>query len=80
MSITVHLPDELASRLAAAASRRGVDVDVIATELVAAGLDGAAADDPLEAFLGSGASGDHEPFDIHQARRELAARNRTTGS
>lgn len=34
----MHLPDELAARLAAAAARRGVPIDEIATELVEAGL------------------------------------------
>lgn len=38
MTITVHLPDELAERLAAVAARRGVDVDQVAAELVTAGL------------------------------------------
>lgn len=39
MTVTVHLPDELAGRLAAAAARRGVGVDEIAAELVTAGLE-----------------------------------------
>lgn len=38
VTVTVHLPDELAGRLAAAAARRGVGVDEIAVELVTAGL------------------------------------------
>ncbi|MHB8342277.1 MAG: hypothetical protein ACYDB7_14080 [Mycobacteriales bacterium] len=74
MSVTVHLPDDLAARLATEASRRGTDVDQVAAELVAAGLDQPAVDDALEAFIGCGASGQHEPFDIHQARAELASR------
>ncbi len=61
VTITVHLPDELAARLAAAAARRGVGVGVVATELVSAGL--ADTEDPAEArpmrrlsFAGIGAS------------------------
>lgn len=38
VTVTVHFPDELAGRLAAAAARRGVGVDEIAAELVTAGL------------------------------------------
>jgi hypothetical protein len=38
VSITVHLPDPLAGQLTAVAARRGVAVDQVAAELVAAGL------------------------------------------
>ena len=74
MTITVHLPDELAAPLAAATAPRGVAVEQIAAELVpevGAGQGGA---DPLEAFLTAGASGQRDPLDIRQARRDLAAR------
>lgn len=70
----MHLPEELAARLAAEASRRGVHVDEVAAELLAAGLDRPTADDALEAFIGCGASGQRDPFDIHRARAELAGR------
>ncbi len=73
----MHLPDEKAAPLAAAA--RGVGVEQIAAELVAEGLAGQGATDPLEAFLGSGASGQREPLDLHEARRELAARTTASG-
>jgi len=58
----VHLPDELVDRLAAEAARRGISVDALAAETLAtrfpaAGTD-ANAEDPLEAFIGSGDSGD----------------------
>lgn len=66
MTITVHLPDELAARLAAEASRRGVQVDEVAAELVSAGLDRSGTDDPWEAFIGSG----------HSGRGDLARRHR----
>lgn len=65
-----HLPDELAARLSATAARRGVGIDELAAELVSAGLTPEAGD-PLEEFIGCGASGRREPFDIHRARREL---------
>ncbi len=38
MSAIVHLPDDLAGRLAAEAARRGVSIDELSAELVAAGL------------------------------------------
>lgn len=79
MTITVHLPDELAAPLAAAAAARGVEVEQIAAELVAEGLAGSGAVDALEAYLGSGSSGQQEALDIHQARRELATRTTPSG-
>lgn len=45
-------------------------IDELAAELVSAGLTPEAGD-PLEEFIGCGASGRREPFDIHRARREL---------
>ena len=68
---SVNLPDELAAELSEAAARRGMRVDEFAARLVAAGLASPEVD-PLEAFIGCGASGRHEPFDIHRARRDLA--------
>lgn len=79
VTITVHLPDELAGPLAAAAAARGIGVEQIAAELLTEGLAGQGITDPLETFLGSGSSGQHEPLDIHEARRELAAQTTTTG-
>lgn len=59
----VHLPDELVERLATEAARRGVSVEELSAELLAAALpgdDGGAEprSDALEAFIGSGDSGD----------------------
>ena len=54
--ITVHLPDELAAPLSAAATARGIGVEQLAAELVAEGLVGQDAIAALEAFLGSGSS------------------------
>lgn len=65
---TLHVPDDLAAQLAAEAARRGIGVDELSAELLRAGLGGG---DALEAFIGSGRSG--------QARtrrpRSLAAGN-----
>ncbi len=72
-----NLPEDLAGRLAAEAARRGVSVDDVAAELLAAQLP---ADDALEAFIGCGASGQAEPFDVQQARQGLAARRLAGGA
>jgi hypothetical protein len=73
MSLTLHVPEDLAGRLAAEASRRGVSVEQLSAQLLAAGLP---PEDPLEAFIGSGDSGDPAwaGRDIHELRAELAAR------
>lgn len=65
--MTVNVPEDLAGRLAAEAERRGVTPDEVAAELLAAGL---ARDDPLEAFIGSGASG---RGDLGRRHREIRA-------
>jgi hypothetical protein len=72
----VQIPDDVAARLADEAGRRGVPVEVVLTELLAARLPTAQSTnhDTLEAFIGFGASGITEPFDIRQARRDLADR------
>ena len=75
MASAVHLPDDLAVRLAVEADRRGLSVD----ELVADRLH-TEGDDPLEAFIGCGASGQHEPFDIHAARAKMAERKLAEGA
>jgi hypothetical protein len=74
MSLTAHLPEELADRLTAEAARRGVSVDEVAAEALAARYPRAGSDpsyDALEAFIG-GDSESSEPFDIHKARAEMA--------
>ena len=72
MAITV---EELAARLNAEAARRGTTSEALLDEL-AAKLD----EDPLEAFIGCGASGHSEPFDIHHERSELAAKKHAKGA
>jgi hypothetical protein len=54
MAVTVHVPEDLGSRLAVEASRRGMSVDEVSAQLLAAGLP---SEDALEAFIGSGRSG-----------------------
>ncbi len=59
--MTVHLPDDLRERLTAEAARQGKSVDALVAEMVAKQLPGQppgdTAEDALEAFIGSGASG-----------------------
>ena len=85
MTLTVHLPEEVAARLAAEATRRGITVDDLVAEMVARlpsepASANAGDEDALEAFIGSGASGRTERFDIHDARAELAARKLAEGA
>lgn len=77
----VRIPDDVAERLADEAGRRGVAVEIVLTELLAARLPAAnsTSHETLEAFIGFGASGITEPFDIHKARRELVERKITGG-
>lgn len=80
--MTVHMSEELAARLAAEATRRGLTVDEVLAEMVArlpserSSQNG----DALEAFIGCGASGRTEPFDIRAARAELASRKLAEGA
>ena len=69
MSVTVELPAEALRRLEAEATRRGVSIDDIIAELAVR----LPVEDPLEAFIGCGASGDTEPFEIHRERDKRAA-------
>lgn len=66
--------NELAAKLDAAAQRRGVDPRVLVDRFVAE-LD----DDPLEAFIGIGASEDSEAFDIQSARSSAAEKKFARG-
>jgi hypothetical protein len=76
MSVTVELSEDALARLRAEAARRGLSIDEVIAELAAAHLP---AEDPLEAFIGCGASGRSEPFDIHHERAELAAKKHAEG-
>lgn len=79
---TVHLPEKLVDRLAVEAARRGMSVDELAAQALTARFPDRGYDpggDALEAFIGSGASGRREPFDIHQERAKLAERKAAEG-
>jgi hypothetical protein len=71
MAITA---DELAAKLDAAAQQRGVDPQVLVERFIAE-LD----DDPLEAFIGVGASGDSAAFDIRSVRQAAAEKKFARG-
>jgi hypothetical protein len=75
--VVVHLLEDLAARVEAIAAKRGISPDEAVAEMVAARLP---AEDALEAFIGSGASGRKEPYDIHQARADLAERKLAEGA
>ena len=77
MTVTLELPAEAQARLEAEATRRGITVDQLVTEL-AAGLP-AKQDETagtLDEFFGSGDSGDPSwaSRDIHDLRAEAARR------
>ncbi len=82
----MHLPEDLAARVEAAAAQRGVSAETVVAQAVAAHLPAQHDDDddtdPLEAFIGSGDSGDPSwaARDIHQLRHELAERRDTQTS
>jgi hypothetical protein len=85
VSLVVHLPEDLAARVEAAAAQRGVSAEQVVAQAVAAHLPAQHGDDdtdPLEAFIGSGDSGDPTlaARDIHQLRHELAERRDTQTS
>jgi hypothetical protein len=69
VSLRVTILDELAARLRAAATRRGKTVDQLAVEALDQRFP---LNDPLETFIGSGASGRHEPLDMAEMRRDAA--------
>jgi hypothetical protein len=58
MSSTLHVPEELARKLEAAAAARGTTADALATELLRGHILDTPAEQPKLAFVGIGASGD----------------------
>ena len=82
MALVIAIPDDAARRLAEAAAGRGVTPEELALDLVIEHLPPAEqngpAHDALLAFVGS-ASGQGTRFDIHDARRDLAARRQAEG-
>jgi hypothetical protein len=75
----LHVPEELAQRLSAEADRRHMTVDDLATELVSEGLRDH--EDALEAFIGSGNSGDPDwaARDTHDLRADVVALRHAEG-
>jgi len=57
VSLLVNLPEELAARVAEVAAERGVSAEEVVADAVAAQFSAPISDDPLEAFIASGASG-----------------------
>ena len=75
MAMVIELSEQAAARVAAAARARGVTETVIVEELtrtLAAGTPIEDRDGLLEAFLGSGSSGDRQAHTIHELRDELS--------
>jgi hypothetical protein len=70
VSLIVHLPEDLAARVEAAAAQRGVSAEQFVAEAVAAHLPGPDDEDPLERFIGSGSSGRD---DLGRRHREIRA-------
>ncbi len=58
MSSTLHVPDELARKLEAAAAARGTTADELATELLQGHVLDTPSEQPKLAFVGIGASGE----------------------
>lgn len=80
MATIVHLPDELARRLEAEATRRGVSVEELTVEVLEDHYDAEAAPatggDALRAFIGAFDSGDPDwaGTDTHVLRAAAATR------
>ena len=80
MAVTVELSADVLERLEAEASRRGVtiaEVIVALAETIPEATDESAGH--RLGFVGIGASGRTEPFDIHKERAELAAKKYAEG-
>lgn len=73
VSLTVHLPEDLARRVTEVAEARHVSPEQLAIETIESHLE---ASDPLEAFIGSGDSGDASwaGRDTHELRAEAVER------
>ena len=69
MSLIVHLPDELAHRLEAVASERGVSAEQLAVEAIENRLGISERPRQAPSFIGIGASGTTEP--IGRLHREV---------
>lgn len=77
MSVAVKVSDELAARLSAEASRRGLSIEAVAGEVLSRNLP--APGGHRLRFVGFGASGKTEPLNLADERDELAARTLAEG-
>ena len=73
--MTIPLPDEVHRALGDRARAVGITVEAYAAHV----LTRAVQPDPLEAFIGIGASGRTDALEMPDARRELAARKLADG-
>ena len=84
MVMTITIPDETARRIEAVAAARGDTIEHVTVEALDASplliepVESGEVD-LLEAFIGCGASDGTRPSDIHEMRRELAARKWAAG-
>jgi hypothetical protein len=84
MVMTITIPDETARRIEAVAAARGDTIEHVAVEaldtspLLIEPVDSGEVD-LLEAFIGCGTSDGTRPTEIHEMRRELAARKWAAG-
>ena len=77
MAVSLELPKEVQARLLAEASRRGITLDQLVTELASRLPDAVTTElGTLEGFFGSGDSGDPTwaARDLHDLRHDLAQR------
>lgn len=74
MSVVVHLPDELARRLEAAAAQRGVSPDELAAEVLDAHVPG----QRHFSFAGVGASGQTDVSERHEEIIRESYRRKTS--
>lgn len=82
MTLTIELSPEAQARLEAEAERRGVsvaDLIVALAEEIPEPADDTRTSGHRLSFIGIGASGRTEPFDIHKERDELAAEKYAEG-
>jgi plasmid stability protein len=75
MAMTVPVPDEVHRALEDRARAVGITVEAYVADV----LTRAVQPDPLEAFIGIGASGRTDALEMRGSRRELAARKLAEG-
>jgi hypothetical protein len=78
MSLTVHVPEELARRVEEAAAVRHVSPEQLAIETIESRFPAGDEEDPLEAFIGSGDSGDPSWAERHTSELRAEALRRAS--